>query len=182
MQGVVAGSRVYQSPTKTLWFPWWYMAWSAMRTCTLFHCNGTGPSQEPLISSFARLPQFGIYSLRGLHACRNLIFIYSLVYLFFIGDYLNTFLVGVLFSELHPIDCILPPGDHLTSVILFDWRCGIQFPTDHYNDPVLFYCVCVCVCMNVHAYMMRILLYTQWNSWPQHSDGAMPSLGICFIL
>ena len=29
------GSRVQSlPPTKTLWFPWWYMAWSAMRTCT----------------------------------------------------------------------------------------------------------------------------------------------------
>ena len=28
------GSRVQSlPPTKTLWFPWWYMAWSAMRTC-----------------------------------------------------------------------------------------------------------------------------------------------------
>ena len=32
-QGVVAGSQSLP-PTKTLWFPWWYMAWSAMRTCT----------------------------------------------------------------------------------------------------------------------------------------------------
>ena len=31
------GSRVQSlPPTKTLWFPWWYMAWSAMRTCQFF--------------------------------------------------------------------------------------------------------------------------------------------------
>ena len=38
---LLAGGGSIQSlpPTKTLWFPWWYMAWSAMRTCIfpVFH-------------------------------------------------------------------------------------------------------------------------------------------------
>ena len=74
---IAAGASRAQSlpPTKTLWSPSWYMAWSAMHTCTIFQCNGTGLSREPQPESF-------IYSC--------------------------------------PIA-----------------RYGIQFPTDHCNDPVL---------------------------------------------
>ena len=42
------GSRVQSlPPTKTLWLPWWYMAWSAMRTCSSNFRNSKGPSLEP---------------------------------------------------------------------------------------------------------------------------------------
>ena len=58
------GSRVQSlPPTKTLWFPWWYMAWSAMRTCQ-FSEMGRGSTQEP--------PSRRIVKFDVLHCCRNL--------------------------------------------------------------------------------------------------------------
>ena len=46
---------------------------------------------------------------------------------------MNTFLIRVLFWEQLPIDCKLPPGGFVA-------RFGIQFPSDHFNDPVLASC------------------------------------------
>ena len=53
--GVVAGSRVYLPPRKTLWFPWWYMAWSAMRTCVFsLQWQGAKP-RTPATTTFSFL-------------------------------------------------------------------------------------------------------------------------------
>ena len=58
------GSRVQSlPPTKTLWFPWWYMAWSAMRTCQ-FSGMGRGSTQEP--------PRHLFDNFNLLHCWRNL--------------------------------------------------------------------------------------------------------------
>ena len=49
------GSRVQSlPPTKTLWSPWWYMAWSAMRTCNFsnFPSHGNRLSLQPDIRFF----------------------------------------------------------------------------------------------------------------------------------
>ena len=47
------------------------------------------------------------------------------------------------FSELHPIDCIPPPGDlpRVNNYSCLVACFGIQFPSDHFNDPVLSSCV-----------------------------------------
>ena len=49
--------------------------------------------------------------------------------------------------EFHPINCIQLRGD-LPGINYLLWLhvYGIQLPTDHSNDPVLFYCVCVFTC------------------------------------
>ena len=63
------GSRVQSlPPTKTLWFPWWYMAWSAMRTChfPIFFVDGIRPSLQPDTWFFAaRLSQSDDYFYFG---------------------------------------------------------------------------------------------------------------------
>ena len=132
-----------------------------MRTCTLFHCNGTGPSREPLISSFARLPQFGIYSLRGLHACRNLIFIYSLVCSIYssLETIWTRFWSGSCFPNYILLIAYYLLEIYLTSVILFDCTLWYSVP-----DGSLQWSSSVLLCVRVHEssclYDAYITLYT----------------------
>ena len=64
-QGVVAGSRVYLPPTKALRFPWWYMAWSAMRTCISFSTSLIGHGKVARLSQKPPMPP--LHDITPLH-------------------------------------------------------------------------------------------------------------------
>ena len=79
------GSRAQSlPPTKTLWRPWWYMAWSAMRTCFFVEWEEAQP-KNLLVDSF-RISEFHV-----LYGFRNLQFFLVIWHLFhFDRQFLNS--------------------------------------------------------------------------------------------
>ena len=92
----------------------------------IFDWHGKGLSREPLhdtfISSFARLPRSGIY-----------LFTFWIILIIWTSPCSRSW-----FSELHHQDCILLLGN-LPGIHALVWLLiiGIQFPSGHFNDPVL---------------------------------------------
>ena len=64
------GSRVQSlPPTKTLWLPWWYMAWSAMRTCIFHHFS---LQWQPAKARTGMSNNWFLFFLFRCTCCRNL--------------------------------------------------------------------------------------------------------------